>query len=498
MNVGKTDTTQHVRSNSKDILIISRSNRGDESEINHDPEINCEQKREENSTEFFKIDKPIKSDGLEGHGGAGTGTSPAAENQQSRRFVDRSPENVKVLHSTSEEKSKPSMLTKSKVRKCRPLLAYRNTTWGSDDSKMNRNNSSNSSQGKSKDMDLTDHVIKGEATYKLDWPRTAPSKHKDAHLAQVPHEVKLADKKTLNKRQKQPLSRELKTARQNKKPGNVSLPRPETALDSVGYSGMFLQIHQGDKGPAIFEMLAPPIYENLRVSSSAERAKQVQPVPQVKRYANEQRAQKAAEVIRRKQPQRCKGKPRKRKDVQPTRTQNRHKEKAVVISGLDGHCHLKRVTLTTEDDQGGVCDAEVENGCSHALSVFKELLSNSATGMFCNLEQRDLPISPFLRRQIAQLTPDTQNENPVAAKLPTIDKRDQTTSPAYQKFLDDVEEGPVTDDLLRCLAEELISLEEKEVETLKPEHIRSKDIKNGQSEFKKSLREVKHQVIQDY
>lgn len=36
-------------------------------------------------------------------------------------------------------------------------------------------------------------------------------------------------------------------------------------------------------------------------------------------------------------------------------------------------------------------------------------------------------------------------------------------SPVYQRFLDDVGDGPLTDDLLQCLAEELISLDERDV-----------------------------------
>uniref|UniRef100_A0A3B4Z6K4 Mitogen-activated protein kinase kinase kinase 19 n=1 Tax=Stegastes partitus TaxID=144197 RepID=A0A3B4Z6K4_9TELE len=36
-------------------------------------------------------------------------------------------------------------------------------------------------------------------------------------------------------------------------------------------------------------------------------------------------------------------------------------------------------------------------------------------------------------------------------------------SPVYQKFLDEAGDGPLTDDLLQCLAEELISLDERDV-----------------------------------
>uniref|UniRef100_A0A8C8F893 Mitogen-activated protein kinase kinase kinase 19 n=1 Tax=Oncorhynchus tshawytscha TaxID=74940 RepID=A0A8C8F893_ONCTS len=59
----------------------------------------------------------------------------------------------------------------------------------------------------------------------------------------------------------------------------------------------------------------------------------------------------------------------------------------------------------------------------------------------------------------------TPSDCPVQPKINTwtsgsCDSR--TVSPVFQKFLDDVGEGPLTDDLLRCLAEELISLDERD------------------------------------
>ncbi|XP_029937149.1 mitogen-activated protein kinase kinase kinase 19 [Myripristis murdjan] len=47
-------------------------------------------------------------------------------------------------------------------------------------------------------------------------------------------------------------------------------------------------------------------------------------------------------------------------------------------------------------------------------------------------------------------------------------------SPVYQKFLDEVGEGPLTDDLLQCLAEKLISLDERDASVgLYPETLKS-------------------------
>ncbi|XP_072542621.1 uncharacterized protein map3k19 isoform X2 [Salminus brasiliensis] len=409
-----------------------------------------------------------------------------------------SPANVKALHPASAEKGKPTT-TKSKERKCVPfhtnqsfnILAHRNTNWSVAHPKRNRRNSTCSSQAKIKDLNSQDHFIRGEATRKLDCPKTAPTKqgqkHKDAALTrrkppEIPHETKMnGDKKTLNKchSQKELLNRELKTGRQPKKPGHLGSLRAKSALDSlVSYSDMFLQIHNGDKGPAIFEMFATPLYEHLREGRCAVRCMQVQPhLQSVKRPFNGQRAQKSMEGNRRKQPQKCslsKSKQRKRRDSQPSRPQNLHqssgmnKDNTVVISGLDG-------------EKGDVCGTRIEDE-GLILSVIEEVLSNSATATSIHPEKKDLASSSRSDAHKENWDVSSQDSEDVAVdKFPAEPMINtwtsgRTRSPVYQKFLDELGEGPVTDDLLRCLAEELISLEEKEVETLKSEHTGNKVI----------------------
>ena len=63
-------------------------------------------------------------------------------------------------------------------------------------------------------------------------------------------------------------------------------------------------------------------------------------------------------------------------------------------------------------------------------------------------------------------------------------------SPVYQKFLDEAGDGPLTDDLLQCLAEELISLDERDVSIgpEDPEHnnkefTREEEPSSGQNVF---------------
>uniref|UniRef100_A0A3B3XYG1 Mitogen-activated protein kinase kinase kinase 19 n=1 Tax=Poecilia mexicana TaxID=48701 RepID=A0A3B3XYG1_9TELE len=71
--------------------------------------------------------------------------------------------------------------------------------------------------------------------------------------------------------------RELKSAQQLKKPGlGGKPPRSKSAVDLITYRDMFQQIESGREGPAMYEMFAGPLFENLRVSSSCEKPKERQ------------------------------------------------------------------------------------------------------------------------------------------------------------------------------------------------------------------------------
>uniref|UniRef100_A0A672GMP2 Mitogen-activated protein kinase kinase kinase 19 n=1 Tax=Salarias fasciatus TaxID=181472 RepID=A0A672GMP2_SALFA len=83
------------------------------------------------------------------------------------------------------------------------------------------------------------------------------------------------DKQSSNNTQQHTPARELKSARQEKKP-NVAddIPRSKSAVDLITYKDMFQQMQSGDEGPAIYEMFAGPIYDNIRASSSCGRLKE--------------------------------------------------------------------------------------------------------------------------------------------------------------------------------------------------------------------------------
>ncbi|KAI4898914.1 hypothetical protein NFI96_025557 [Prochilodus magdalenae] len=484
----------------QDVLIKSHEA---EAEMRHASVNDCKQNGERCSAFLLKQDKLVEA----------VESSIAGKGAEDRPAVNNGPSGSEHQHLSPEglpvpaEKRKSMKAAKSKERKCRPfqtsqsfnILAYRNVTWGTVIPKRNRRNSSLSPPDQSKDMNPKGHIT-GVTPDRLDWPRPAPAssqKVRDAPLTRrrvqdFPNQVKLSgDRKISDKCQglKQLPSREPKTARPSKKPGHLGIQRAKSVLDSVSYSDMFSQIHQGDKGPAIFEMFATPLYENLRVGSSAERTKQVQPAPQVKRPLKGPKAQKAVEGTRRNQPQKrlSKGKPRKRRDpqqIRPPSLQSAEAKKDEAVPGLGYH----DIPSSEEENQNVCC----VNERSPVLSVIKEVLSNCATATPIDHEQRDFPtLSPDAYKETcsSKLKDSVEREFKVEPMINTWTSG-RTRSPVYQRFLDEVGEGPVTDDLLRCLAEELISLEEREVETLKPEHTANGEIMIQQPEFKKDLIKV--------
>ncbi|XP_076854447.1 mitogen-activated protein kinase kinase kinase 19 isoform X2 [Brachyhypopomus gauderio] len=447
---------------------------------------------------------------------------------QSSRSVDvtesegPTPVNIRVSRSTSVEKSRATVMTQSKEGGCVSLhtnqsfniLAHRNTIRGNLNPTKSRRNLSILSQINTEELSPLHDCISKETNNISDWPKTSPpkqsKKRRDTLSRRRPSEpqfnVRLnGDRKTLNKSQsqKQLLNRELKTARQLKKPGILGSYRAKSALDFVSYSDMFQAIHQGKEGPAIFEMFATPIYENLRVGSSAKRTEQVTLAPPVNRQLNGQgRGQKSIQGNGKKQSQKCshaKGKQRKRRESRPSGTQSHNqdemnKEETVVVSGLDGSSPTSIYEiLTTDDDKSVFTPIRVGNKSSAMLAAIEEVLSDSATGTTIH-KQKDLhtpcpsvvpaclnkPIIPpkseggeekeYLSRETVGAVVDRLPAQPMINTWTS----DRTRSPGYQNFLDEVGEGPVTDDLLRCLAEELISLEEKDVESLKPEDTESK------------------------
>ncbi|KAI5107523.1 mitogen-activated protein kinase kinase kinase 19 [Silurus meridionalis] len=289
-----------------------------------------------------------------------------------------------------------------------------------------------------------------------------------------------------------------KTSKQAKRPGISGPQRTKSSLDHVSYRDMFLEIHHSDEGPAIFEMFATPLYENLRAGSSVDRPKLVYSAPQVKRQLSGQhRAPKPAENNRRRHDRKkgtiSKGKHRKRKEVPPTDPQSHdsRQNSAREILGSEGNNpKRKHQLLTTKDDQRHELDLLAQTEHSPILSMIREVTLETLKNISFHNQPGGLSSSfqshrgPNHSMQLLQLKTDehinerhelfsSETEDSDAVQLssqPLINTwtGNRTKSPVY-RFFDEVGEGPVTDDLLRRLAEELISLEEKEGEPKNPE-----------------------------
>ncbi len=414
-----------------------------------------------------------------------------------------------VVEQTSYEKIKPVKMIKRSDSKGKPsiqtnqsfnILAHRKQSTVK--TTRNRINSPSHSKVQLRESKPSSLVTAVESTNKY-LPR-APCK-KTAHEASTARGVsesfqhmKLSDDKKVSNNSQNQIHRDLRSAKASKKPATGPGQRTRSAVDYVTYNDMFLKISQGDEGPAIYEMFATPVYENLRVDSSAERTRQVHTALQVKRQTNGKlRGQKTVEVNRRKQAQserssRAKCRQLKQRDNVTKRikkkTPSSENKCLVLITSSCGAVQQNKSEMHIKEDGGELLSAERRR--TSILSMIEEALSNtvSKTSLIKELIcQEQTPIEAGAKSE-----PEILHETKLPSQ-PLIDTwtSDGTVSPVYHSFLDEVGDGPLTDDLLRSLAEELLSLERRDVETLKTEKEDSTEFKhNVPSRFRFFFNEV--------
>lgn len=287
------------------------------------------------------------------------------------------------------------------------------------------------------------------------------------------------DKLSNNKAQKHPAVKELKGTQQFKKSSLQSAtPRSKSAADLITYKDMFQQIQSGADGPAIYEMFAGPIYDNLRVSSSGDKVmdRQVQSA----KVAHKPLKQ-ALSKLRRSPVERmvalakCKPKHASSRVKSHLKSRNDpHKKKSV--TKLDRHTEAE---LVPSKDMDTSYISTKEKVGDHRLSTIEESLCGYGSDALqsddktltmakasshpedyrhfnVNLEEKNSP---------SQLAPNLGfSQSPHQPKINTWTSSSSIAMPqVYQKFLDEVGDGPLTDDLLQCLAEELISLDERDL-----------------------------------
>ncbi|KAM6955774.1 uncharacterized protein map3k19 [Lycodopsis pacificus] len=295
-----------------------------------------------------------------------------------------------------------------------------------DRSILNRNKSKSnlkhSTQVKDKTRNGPELIISGETSTKV---KSKPKSVNSAHChtdtpsprKKLSDQGKRANPDKMNRAQEHAPTRELKSIRQLKRPGLAGTPRSKSTVDFITYKDMFQQIQSGDDGPAIYEMFAGPIYDNLRVSSSCEKVKgrQVQSAPP-------------------------------RKTQQCHKAQNRPLKQAQRISPEENVVVSTKSKPKPAPSRVKPHIAAVPRKGTHKLKKDRHTKSDTQ-----------------------QLKINTWTSSSTSLTI---------MSPVYQKFLDVVADGPLTDDLLQCLAEELISLDERNV-SISPENLES----NGEDDY---------------
>lgn len=286
--------------------------------------------------------------------------------------------------------------------------------------------------------------------------------------------------------------RELRSALQLRRPCVGGTPRSKSAVDLITYKDMFQQIQGQGKGPAIYEMFAGPAYENLRVSHTCEKRNDWSPA----QCAAPKRTQQAHKV--------------KHRQLKPAQSKVRRSPAEMMLVSTKSKAKLvpSRIRTPVTPIRKGVqkaqdnpkLDTELvptkhgdinsqDKGQSH-LSTIEETLSTNHSKTIKSYEKiLTTPKSSshgveyghtHKNIQGTTINSSTENQNrsflePPLSQSPHQPKINTWTSsssgsrtlvsPVYQKFLDEAGDGPLTDDLLQCLAEELISLDERDVST---------------------------------
>ncbi|XP_038123955.1 mitogen-activated protein kinase kinase kinase 19 isoform X2 [Cyprinodon tularosa] len=278
--------------------------------------------------------------------------------------------------------------------------------------------------------------------------------------------------------------RELKKTQQFKKPclGGENT-RSKSAVDLITYRDMFQQIQSGEEGPAMYEMFAGPFFENLQVSRSSEKLKerQLQSMPSRKTKQSHEAKHKptqkkpktnsgestAALIKIRPKPRSAQMTPRSTNDS--CRAQSNPKvEKATPqefshkpFMGESENPILSTIVETLSKDGSERLSPGNKSPAGSPTPLYgvdSRLMGNPTTSSvtsMANLAEQDPELNQSLSPQQAMIDPSTSSGSSCHTLM----------SPVYKKFLEEVGEGPLTDDLLQCLAEELISLDERDVPT---------------------------------
>lgn len=271
---------------------------------------------------------------------------------------------------------------------------------------------------------------------------------------------RLKVKVSSNRVQQLPALRELKDSHLLKKPSFAGITRSKSAVDVITYNDMFQQIQNGDGGPAIYEMFAGPLYDNLRASSSCDQVqdRKVQSATATCRPLKHTHVRKSPAGQAERTAVSANDRPKHGSSRQKNITSASCKKPQKIKSTTKHDGHEKAESAVPKGHEN--CHAQ-EKGKDEMLSTIEEsatLKSDIRTLTSGAGSSRNLPLpDPTFHQSPERLKSNTWE--------PSSGSSSAIMSPVYQKFRDDVGDGPLTDDLLQCLAEELISLDERDVST---------------------------------
>ncbi|XP_068184901.1 mitogen-activated protein kinase kinase kinase 19 [Antennarius striatus] len=280
--------------------------------------------------------------------------------------------------------------------------------------------------------------------------------------------------------QQQPSRKDMKSTQQLKTPGTTGMPRTKSFVDCITYKDMFQQITSEDEGPAIYEMFTSPVYDELRVSSSCEKVKdrQVQ-------------SAKVSHRLLKKVQSKMKNSPGERVSgsvkPKPKLVSARVKPHLISTSRTISH-KTKDVPKSNGWAEAPLAPSENVKICpNHMLSTINEAISLYGSETFESEDKTLTKAAPSFHAEVynhmhvnieeknESLTdenPKKQLPKPILCQSPqelkintwTSSRRrsDTVMSPIYQKFLEEVGDRPLTDELLQCLAQELFSLDERD------------------------------------
>ncbi|RVE57812.1 hypothetical protein OJAV_G00203050 [Oryzias javanicus] len=237
-------------------------------------------------------------------------------------------------------------------------------------------------------------------------------------------------------------TKELKTTHSSEK-----TQRSNSAVDHIIHRETLIQI-RGEEA-AIRETFVGPVFENLRVSSSCGKPKQLQSVS----TKNKEQVTKVNE--------------------RPfNRGLNRVKRGPAGSTSSSGKSKVKpgpsrtKPPLTAVPKEAINTQAEFVKGVgfdrAQCWSADQKLLTVST---ICKTETpRNLHVSMATGNGSQPVLESASSPSPqqINTRTASGSRCHTPVSPVYRKFLDEARDGPLTDDLLQCLAEELISLDKRD------------------------------------